>query len=205
VSKLADTVVQIDALIARRWSGRAFDRDRPLAREQLLALLEAARWAPSCYGEQPWRYLVWDRFVDAQRWQSAFECLSEGNRTWAVHAPVLLLAAADRVRARDGQTNRWAQYDCGAASENLCLQAISAGLVVHQMGGFDVQRLRTVFEIPERYDCMAMIAVGHPGDPALLPEPYHSRELGTRARRPLRNTVFEGGWERSLGGLESES
>jgi nitroreductase len=88
LEKSAITQAPIADLIAHRWSPRAIDPDQPVGREPLLALLEAARWAPSCFGDQPWRYLVWDRFHDAASWQQAFECLAEGNQVWVKNAPV---------------------------------------------------------------------------------------------------------------------
>jgi nitroreductase len=90
LEKPAVTQVAIADLIARRWSPRAIDPDQPVSREHLLALLEAARWAPSCFGDQPWRYLVWDRFRDAAGWQQAFECLAEGNQGWVKNAPYVV-------------------------------------------------------------------------------------------------------------------
>ena len=196
--KPAKTSVPIHELLARRWSGRAFDSDRPVSRADLMARLEAARWAPSCFGEEPWRYILWDRNRSEFSWQKAFDCLNPGNQVWAMNAPILLLAlAGDRFRER-GTANRWARYDTGAASENLCLQATALGLMAHQMGGFDADEVRESFSIPPDYQPMAMIAVGHPGridsmDTALL-----EREQAERKRRPLNETVFEDSWATAL-------
>lgn len=193
-SRRAATSVPIHDLIATRWSPRALDQDTPVPRRHITALLEAARWAPSCFGDQPWRYLVWDRHADETAWQQAFDCLAEGNQAWVRRCPVLLAALADSVFERNGKPNRWAQYDTGAASENLCLQAAAMGLAAHQMGGFDKTRLAEFFEIPERFTAMAMIAVGVPAGPDTLPVAFRDGETAARERRPLSELAFDGRW-----------
>ena len=95
--KIAQTGTPIHDLIAQRWSPRAFDKSGVVTREQLTSLLEAARWAPSCFGDEPWRYLVWDRNHDAAAWEKAFDCLAEANQKWVKNAPVLLCACADSL------------------------------------------------------------------------------------------------------------
>lgn len=195
MNKLATTDTPIHDLIARRWSPRAIDPDKGVAREMILSLLEAARWAPSCFGDEPWRYIVCDRQRDADAWQRAHDCLAPKNRLWAGNAPVLILAVADsRFRANE-KPNRWAQYDTGAASENLCLQAVSLGLVVHQMGGFDAAVAHTAFGIPETFTPMAMIAVGYPGTREHLDAQFHEAEYAVRVRRALDETGYAGYWE----------
>ena len=191
---LARTARPVHDLIARRWSPRAIDQRRPVSRDHLVSLLEAARWAPSCFGDEPWRFIAWDRFADEAAWQRAFDCLSEGNRAWVRRAPVLVASVAGSVFRRNGKPNRWAQYDTGAAAENLCLQATALGLAAHQMGGFDAARLAAGFGIPDAFTPMAMIAVGHPGDPADLPEDRRASELAGRSRRPFGETCFDGTW-----------
>lgn len=192
--KSPHTRAAIHDLIARRWSGRAFDAGKAVRREQIVSLLEAARWAPSCFGDEPWRFIVWDKNSDAASWQKAFECLGEFNQQWVINAPVLLLAAASSVFHKNDKPNRWGQYDTGAAAENLCLQAVALGLMAHQMGGFDTGKVRDAFNIPLQYECMAMIAVGHPASPDSLQGDLRERELAGRMRGPLEERFFEGDW-----------
>lgn len=196
--KPAITQVPIDATIANRWSGRAYDGKKAVSTEQIIALLEAARWAPSCYGDQPWRFVVWDKVTDAQAWQKAFDCILPGNQTWVKDAPVLVLACADTLFNHNQQPNRWAQYDTGAAVENLCLQAASMGLMAHQMGGFDPDATRKAFQIPDQYTLMSMVSVGYPADIASLDGDVLSRETAERKRRPLNELFFANGWNQPV-------
>ena len=190
----AETRVPIDDLLAKRWSPRAYDATRSISREQLAALLEAARWAPSCNGDEPWRYLIFDRKRDPESWQKAFECLSENNKKWVKNVPVLMLSCAGSVFAHNGKPNRHGQHDTGAASTCLALQGAAMGLAVHQMGGFDQQKARAAFAIPEEYTPMAMIAVGYQTTPDVLDDETKAKELRPRSRKPLETHFFEGGW-----------
>ncbi len=193
--KPAQTAVPIHELLARRWSPRAIQPEAPVSCAELVALLEAARWAPSCFGAEPWRYVVCDRGEDAAAWQRALSCLNDNNRRWARHAPVLLLAvAASGFRGSD-KPNRWGQYDTGAATENLCLQAAALDLVAHQMGGFDAEAARAAFGIPDTFVPMAMVAVGRPGDADRLPEDLQTRETAPRQRSPLAEIARSGHWQ----------
>ena len=190
----AQTHVPINELLAERWSPRAYDVSRPISREQLAALLEAARWAPSCNGDEPWRYLIFDRNRDPEGWQKAFDCLSENNRKWVKNVPVLLLSCGVSIFEHSGKPNRYGQHDTGAASVCLALQGSAMGLAVHQMGGYDAQKARAAFDIPEEYTPMAMIAVGYQASPDVLDEETKAKELKPRSRKPLETHFFEGGW-----------
>ncbi len=197
-SKQAVTSEPVEPLIAHRWSPRAFDTDKSVSTRQLVQLMEAARWAPSCYNEQPWRYIVCDRNKSQADWEKALNCLVEGNRSWAARAPVLMAAIADTEFSRNGKHNRWSEYDTGAASENLCLQATAMGLAAHQMGGFDAQAVIETFHVPEHCKPMAMIAVGYPGDPDVLGESGRTAEMKERERRDISEFAFLGDWNKPL-------
>lgn len=196
--KPAITQVPIDQTIANRWSGRAYDAAKPVTHEQVIALLEAARWAPSCYGDQPWRFIVWNKSEDAAGWQQAFDCLVSGNQGWAKDAPVLILVCADTLFAHNQKLNRFAQYDTGAATENLCLQATALGLMTHQMGGYDADLARQKFNVPEQYTLMAMLTVGYPADISTLSGETLERETAQRSRKPLSELFFSGNWGNSI-------
>ena len=196
--KPAQTSRPIHDLLARRWSTRAFDAAKPVTREQLTTLLEAGRWAPSCNGDEPWRYLVWDRARDPEGFQKAFDCLSDNNKKWVKNVPLLMLSCAGSNFAATGKPNRWTQHDTGAASLSIALQADVLGLAVHQMGGFDAEKARAAFGIPAEYTPMAMIAVGYQAAPDVLDEETKKKELTPRARKPLGEKFFEGGWGKGV-------
>ena len=198
--KPAQTSRPIHDLLARRWSTRAFDAAKPVTREQLTTLLEAGRWAPSCNGDEPWRYLVWDRARDPEGFQKAFDCLSDNNKKWVKNVPLLMLSCAGSNFAATGKPNRWTQHDTGAASLSIALQADVLGLAVHQMGGFDAEKARAAFGIPAEYTPMAMIAVGYQAAPDILDEETKKKELTPRARKPLAERFFEGGWGKGVTG-----
>jgi len=196
--RLAQTSKPIHDLLARRWSPRAFDPNRPVSRDQLKVLLEAGRWAPSCNGDEPWRYLIWDKGRDAAGWQKAYDCLSENNKKWVKNVPLLMLSCAGSNFEATGKPNRWTQHDTGAASVSMALQAVAMGLVVHQMGGWDVEKARAAFAIPADYTPMAMIAVGYQATPDILDEETKAKELRPRARKPIAERFFEGGWGKGV-------
>ena len=198
MQKTAITQVPIADLIANRWSPRAFDAAKPVSQAQIIALLEAARWAPSCFGDQPWRFLICQKNsnqnADTEAWQQAFDCLASSNQTWVQAAPILMLTCADTLFGHNQSPNRWAQHDTGAAAENLCLQASHMGLAAHQMGGFNADLARDKFAIPAQYTPMAMIAVGYAGNPNQLPDELKQRELAERKRKPLGELFFTASW-----------
>ena len=196
--KPAITSVSIHETIANRWSGRAYDAAKPVTQAQIIALLEAARWAPSCYGDQPWRFIVWNKNTDENAWRRAFDCLVPGNQSWVQDSPILMLVCADTLFGHNQQPNRWAQYDTGAAAENLCLQACSMGLMAHQMGGFDTDKTREAFAIPAQITPMAMLCVGYPADIATVTGEALTREMAERKRKALGELFFTETWGRPV-------
>lgn len=198
MQKTAITQVPINDVIANRWSGRAYDASKAVSKEQVISLCEAARWAPSCFGDEPWRFIVWNKNTDEKSWQEAFECLVPGNQEWVKDAPLLLLVCADTVFGHNQKPNRFAQYDTGAAAENLCLQAQDLGLMAHQMGGFNVDAARSAFAIPEQFTLMAMVAVGYAADIKTVSGEALTRETAERKRKPLSELFFDSAWNKSI-------
>jgi len=197
-AKPATTCVKIHEIIEARWSPRAFDPDKAVSHDDLLALLEAARWAPSCFNDQPWRFIVCDKSTDADSWQDAFSTLVERNQLWAKNAPVLVLSVAMANFNHNDKPNRWAMYDTGAAATSLCLQATALGLIVHQMGGFDAEKARELFHLPSDCTPMAMMAIGYQGDANMLDEDFKVTELAERSRVALYERFYAGRWGKEM-------
>ena len=190
----------IHPLLAERWSPVAFAPDFVLSESDLTALAEAARWAPSCYGAEPWFFILCDRGSDSAAWRNALECLAPPNQAWAKNAALLAIVCAARDFARNGKPNRHFGYDAGAAAFSLVLQAEALGLRAHQMGGFDAERARAAFSIPAECDCMAFIAAGRQAEASSLPEDLRAREEAPRRRKDLGENFFRGEWGKGWGG-----
>ncbi len=146
--------------IQGRWSPRAFDPDKKVSDEDLKALLEASRYAPSCFNEQPWMYIVANGGEDHARIVSV---LNPSNQEWASKAPALLMVLARQKLAQTGKDNRWHMFDAGTSWGYLSLEAQRRGLITHAMGGFSVERAREAFVIPDDLSVMAVVAVGYYG------------------------------------------
>jgi nitroreductase len=188
--KAAQTQQPIHELIGKRWSPRAFS-SRDVPEEQVISLLEAARWAPSAYNEQPWRFIV-ARKSDPETYDKLLGSLMELNQLWARSAPVLILTLAKKTFTHNGTPNPYALHDAGMAAANLALEATALGLNVHFMAGFNKAVARTAFQIPDDYELGAAIAVGYAGDPSTLPESFQQAESAPRSRKPLADLIYAG-------------
>src|SRR5882762_2456088 len=167
MKKPAQSEYPVHNLILERWSPRAF-ADKPVPQNVLRSIFEAARWAPSSSNEQPWAYLVAPK-DDKDGFEKMLSVLVEFNANWAKSAPVMAIAVAELAFAKNNAPNRNAQYDLGAATALLSVEATAQGLAVHQMAGFDPEKARQLFGIPAGWEAIAAIALGYPGDPASLP------------------------------------
>lgn len=183
----ANTSFPINDLIKRRWSARAFSL-KPVEKEKLISILEAARWAPSSHNEQPWRYIVFTN-DNPEKLKEAQTVLLESN-SFAKRAPILICAITKKTYSHNGIYNRLNLHDLGAANENMFLESFNQGLIMHEMGGFDIQKARELFKIPNDYEIGIMIAIGYQGNNDVLPEKYRSNAHFLRERKPLPQIAF---------------
>lgn len=185
------TSVPIAALMAERWSPRALDSSFSVTSDQVRALLEAARWAPSFGNTQPARYLVGLRGTPS--FDAILSTLNSGNQAWARRASLLLIGVMVTTNAKGSVP--YAEYGLGLASENLVLQAVELGLVAHQMAGFSASDVSAAFGLPDDAIPKVAIAVGSPAAPEVLEEDWRvEREKSERVRVPLEEFAFTDQW-----------
>ncbi len=182
--KNADTNYPVHELIRQRWSPRSFS-DKTVKPELLRQLFDAARWAPSSYNEQPWRFIVATR-ENPDEYESLLNVLNAGNRRWAQEAPVLILTVIKTDFSRNGSANRAAEHDLGQAVAHLTFEATSHELYLHQMAGIDLEKARKEFNIPEGYEPFTGIALGYLGEDA---------SSGNRNRYSIDEFAYRGDWE----------
>ena len=187
VLKHVPTALGLHDLIATRWSPRSFS-DKPVTSEDLTKIFTAASWAASSSNEQPWRFLIGKKGDDT--YAKILDSLVPFNQDWAKSAPVLILSVAKKTFAKNGNPNGWHLHDTGAASANMCLQATALGLHTHGMAGYDKDKARAYFDLPEDYETGAVWALGYLGDPETLPGHLKKMEVAPRERKPLDAFVF---------------
>lgn len=178
----------VEPIFWQRWSPRAMSGEK-IREDELLAMFEAARWAPSSYNEQPWRFLYARR--DTPHWNDYFSLLSPANQSWCGKAGVLALILSKKTFSHNGSPNTVSVFDAGSAWQNLALKGASLGLVVHGMAGYDSARARQVLQVPDEFDTCAMFAIGRPGRVEDLPAALAERETPS-PRKPIAEIAFEG-------------
>lgn len=178
----------IQDLILNRWSSRAMSGEI-LSEEEFMPLLEAAKWAPSSYNGQPWRFILGKR--ETEHWSRLFDLLVPSNQSWAKNASALILLISHKVFEHNGKPSITHSFDTGAACENLALEGSARGLVTHCMQGFDYTKAKESCQVPDEYQVEAMVAVGKPGlKDSLDPETQKKEFLSDR--KPLNELLFYG-------------
>ncbi len=179
---------EVNELFLKRWSPRAMSGEG-LSEEHLMSLFEAARWAPSSYNNQPWRFIYAKR--ETKQWNALFSLLGDFNKMWAKNAAVLVVVVSKKVFDHNGKPSRTHAFDAGAAWENLALQGSIMGLAIHAMEGFDYDKARHVLKIPDEYEIQAMVAIGKPGKKDVLSPDLQAREVPSQ-RKPPSEFISEG-------------
>lgn len=178
----------VDPIIINRWSPRSMSGDS-ISERDLMTLFEAARWAPSSYNGQPWRFVYARR--ESKAWADFCALLDDFNKGWAPKAAALIVIVSHKVFDWDGKPSRTHSFDAGAAWQNLALQGSRMGLVVHGMEGFDYDRARAALRVPDAFHVEAMVAVGHRASAEALDMELREMESPSD-RRPLTEIALEG-------------
>jgi nitroreductase len=186
--KHAPAAEEVLPVMRSRWSPRSFS-DRAVSSADLRKVFEAARWAPSSYNEQPWRFIV--GLNGSETFKKIGSALMPFNQQWALKAPVLILGAAKKHFSHNDTPNGYAIFDLGAATGFITLQAAELGLSTHQMAGFDKDGARKALEIPDEFDLGSVMALGYQGEPsALTNEQMLAQETSPRSRKHLSEIVL---------------
>lgn len=185
----AETSIPVNEIIATRRSPRSLNESATISNDDLLAILEAARWAPSAFNGQPWRFFVGKR--GDEHFSQILSSLGEFNQMWARNASALILVAGKTTKG-DGSVHADYQYDCGLAVAQLSIEAHDRGLVVHQMTGFDKSVAQSALSIDDELAPVVVVAVGTQDVPEKLSGPMLERELAKRERLPLEAIVLKG-------------
>lgn len=184
----SNTAFPIDKRLARRWSPYVFST-QPVPRDALRSVFEAARWAPSSFNEQPWRFIVGLR-DDGNTHSKIVECLAQGNQTWAEQAPVLIIGVYQYHFTESGQHNKAAPHDLGLASAQMVIEAGRHELFAHMMIGLDPSRARELFEIPDHAEAYIGMAIGYHDRGDNADPKLREREQKTKGRIPQQAFVF---------------
>lgn len=184
----------IDKLFLDRWSPRAFTGEA-VPEAVLMTILEAARWAPSSYNSQPWRFVYARR--DTAHWQGFLDLLNPFNQSWAKQAGALVVIVSNPMMLPPGAAapvpSHSHSFDAGAGWAQLALQAMLSGWAAHAMVGFDMARAATELRVPEGWRVETAVAIGRQGDRSLLPEQLAARET-PNGREPLSVIALAGGF-----------
>jgi nitroreductase len=181
----------IHSLLLNRWSARAMSGES-LSNEEILSLFEAARWAPSCYNNQPWRFLYAKR--ETPHWDKFFNLLVDFNKSWCKNAALLAVVVSYKLFERNKKPSETHSFDAGSAFENICLEGTARNLVVHGMQGFDYKAAKEALNVPDDFEVLAMFAVGKKAPKETLPLELQAKEVLSE-RKKLAEIVFEGGFK----------
>ena len=179
-------------LMRERHSGRSYDPSKTVSLEEIRLVAEAASLAPSSHNEQPWHFLICDRILTPDAYEKAFSCLKPSNQIWAKNAPVIIIISYQKLYTRGDKANPFALYDTGSAGISMALKAVELGLMAHQVGGFDPDKVQEVFSIPDKFKPITLMIVGHELQPS---EEFPN---APKERKPLQDNFYLGSWGTGL-------
>jgi nitroreductase len=186
----------IHELLLKRYSPHSFSK-RIVEKTALLSIFEAARWAPSCFNEQPWSYIVIHK-THTDQYAKIRESMAEQNVTWATTAPLLILTVAKVVFSENNKPNPYAWHDIGLATGAMLVQSASMGIYIHQMAAFSKEKIRIACDIPAGWDPVTLIAMGYLAENSELPEKFIELDRSPQIRKKLTEFVYEDTWGHTI-------
>lgn len=180
-----DGAALVSEIFIKRHSGKDFDEGLPVSNELKQALIEATRWTPSSFNDQPWNFILCDRNENPEAYYNVLSSIFGNQESWLSKAPVLVVIIARTNYAYNNKPNDWAAYDTGAAAMSMSLQATDLGLMTHQIGGFDREQIRQTFLLPDDHDPLVVMAIGYE---------VPSTNQNPRIRKPASENFFNGEW-----------
>lgn len=186
-ASLCSEEAAVSPIFIKRHSGKSYDPSRNVTDDQLSALIEAARWAPSSHNDQPWNFIICDRTKTPEAYRKAFISFKESQQQWVQNAPLLVIVVTRTNLIYKNKPNEWAEYDTGAAAISMALQASDLGLMAHQVGGFDEHIIQQEFHLPENCIPMTIMVIGYESSE---PDP----KAKPRDRRSIGENFFLGEW-----------
>ncbi len=195
MEKSAKTIHNIHPILKKRWSPRAFT-SKAVEKEKISRIFEAARWSPSAFNEQPWRFILGQK--GSQTWNKIFNTLVEFNQAWAKNADILVITVGRKTLTDSNKPNGSFHYDVGQSVAHLTFQVMHEGLHMHQMGGFSKEKAFSAFNIPEEYEPLTVLAIGYIGEPEILEGNFIKMEKSPRERKPFNDILFEDNFGQAL-------
>ena len=182
--------MQLNNALKNRWSPRAFS-DKPVNKEMIQLLFEAARRAPSSRNAQPWKYYYVQR-ENIKVFNDIVAILTGNNPEWAKEAQLLIISVLKKNLDYKNQPNGKALHDIGAANVSIAIQAAEMGLQVHQMGGFDKEKATVYLNLDnDNFEPVTIFAVGFPDEERQQTEDCIKRKIESQTRKKPEDFVFE--------------
>jgi nitroreductase len=187
ILKIRKTEYDVNDLFPKRWSARAMSGEE-INEKDLMSLFEAAKWAPSSFNEQPWRFIYAKK--GSKAWDNIFSTLVEFNQSWNKNTPYLIVIISKDIYDKNQKSYFNSFFDTGAAWQNFALQATLKNFITHPMGGFDKENLAKKINLPENHTIQAVVSLGKLGNKKNLPEDLQKIEIPSQ-RKNVNKFVFK--------------
>lgn len=181
--------VSLHPLIEKRKSYKAFS-EQAVEKEKIQSILEAAQLAPSCFNEQPWNFIIGNKYEDEEQYNKILNCFNKDNQVWAKHAPILMITVAKLFFTHNGAANPYAWHDLGLSVANMTFQANYLDLCVSEVAGIVSENIYETFNISEVYQPCSGLVIGYQGNGLNLLDNLQKKNNKPRIRNPIDSFVY---------------